>query len=62
MVVCVFWNKTALVFQVAEYRSNRKEAQRAKLAEEQAELDEMYRKQAEEDVSSCSSTSMCTSV
>ncbi len=36
--------------QVAQYRSNKQEARRAKLAEEQAELDDMYKKQAEEDV------------
>ena len=36
--------------QVAQYRSNKQEARRAKLAQEQAELDDMYKKQAEEDV------------
>ena len=36
--------------QVAQYRSNKQEARRAKLTEEQAELDDMYKKQAEEDV------------
>ncbi len=36
--------------QVAEYRSNKAEARRARVAEEQAELDDMQRKQAEEDV------------
>lgn len=41
----------AVVFvQVAEYCSNKEEARRAKLADEQAELDDMHRKQAEEDV------------
>jgi len=36
--------------QVAQYRSNKQEARRAKLTEEQAELDDMQKKQAEEDV------------
>ncbi len=36
--------------QVAQYRSSKEEARRAKLAEEQAELDDMQKKQAEEDV------------
>ena len=45
MCVCV-----RVCVQVAQYRSNKQEARRAKLAEEQAELDDMYKKQAEEDV------------
>ncbi|DBB03299.1 TPA: hypothetical protein ACH3X3_010687 [Trebouxia sp. C0006] len=41
--------KALMAGQVAQYRSNKQEARRAKLAEEQAELDDMYKKQAEED-------------
>jgi len=54
--------------QVAQYRSSKEEAMRAKLAEEQAELDDMQKKQAEEDVcflsalSSCFPTCVCVCV
>ena len=45
--------------QVAQYRSTKEEARRAKLAEEQAELDDMQKKQAEEDVCFLSAWSLC---
>ncbi len=45
--------------QVTQYRSSKEEARRAKLAEEQAELDDMQKKQAEEDVCFLSALSSC---
>lgn len=38
------------VLQVAEYRSNKEEARKARVAEEQADLDAMHRQEAEEEV------------
>lgn len=45
------------MLQVAEYRSNKEEARKARVAEEQADLDAMHRKEAEEEV--CCRHSAC---
>ena len=39
-----------MALQVAEYRSNKEEARQARLAQEQADLDAMHQKEAEEEV------------
>lgn len=46
------------MLQVAEYRSNKEEARKAKVAQEQAELEAMHKKEAEEEV--CLLVSCCT--
>ena len=51
------------VLQVAEYRSNKEEACKARVAQEQADLDAMHKKEAEEEVhylsSCCMAPCMC---
>lgn len=48
--------------QAAEYRSDKEKAHRAKLAQEQAELDAIHKKEAEEEVCCFAPSGCCLDV